>query len=158
MDSEKWLFNSDVVGLSTKVKTPGKQICAVGTSVMRAIETAVSTDGHLKEFTGWTNKFIFPPYDFSVATSMVTIFIYPILLCSWWRLFWRIWSYDGRLSTGDQEKYRFGALWRRHVDPLKMARVYISLGTNLGDRKNNMLTAVALLAERAGAILALSAL
>jgi S-adenosylmethionine:tRNA ribosyltransferase-isomerase len=77
MDSEEMIINSDVVRIVNEGKDAGKQICAVGTSVMRAIETAVSTDGHLKEFTGWTNKFIFPPYDFSVATSMVTNFHLP---------------------------------------------------------------------------------
>ena len=45
---------------------------------MRTIETAVGTDGHLKEFEGWTNKFIFPPYDFSVANAMVSNFQMPL--------------------------------------------------------------------------------
>jgi S-adenosylmethionine:tRNA ribosyltransferase-isomerase len=44
---------------------------------MRVLETAVATDGHLKEFEGWTNKFIFPPYDFSIPTAMVTNFHMP---------------------------------------------------------------------------------
>ena len=62
MDSEQMVVNGDVVNIVNTAKDNGRQICAVGTSVMRAIETAVSTDGHLKEFEGWTNKFIFPPY------------------------------------------------------------------------------------------------
>ena len=74
MDSEQMF----VVSTVNAAKDSNNQICAVGTSVMRAIETAVSTDGHLKEFEGWTNKFIFPPYDFSVATSMVTNFHMPL--------------------------------------------------------------------------------
>ena len=69
MDSEQMIVNADVVDIVNTGKDDGRQICAVGTSVMRAVETAVSTDGHLKEFEGWTNKFIFPPYDFSVATN-----------------------------------------------------------------------------------------
>ena len=77
MDSEEMIVNSEVVRVVNEGKDGGKQICAVGTSVMRAIETAVSTDGHLKEFSGWTNKFIFPPYDFTVANSMVTNFHLP---------------------------------------------------------------------------------
>ena len=44
---------------------------------MRAIESTVSTDGHLKEYEGWTNKFIFAPYEFSVADAMVTNFQLP---------------------------------------------------------------------------------
>ena len=78
MDSEQMFVNADVVSTVNAAKDSNNQICVVGTSVMRAIETAVSTDGHLKEFEGWTNKFIFPPYDFSVATSMVTNFHMPL--------------------------------------------------------------------------------
>ena len=78
MDSEQMFVNADVVSTVNAAKDSNNQICAVGTSVMRAIETAVSTVGHLKEFEGWTNKFIFPPYDFSVATSMVTNFHMPL--------------------------------------------------------------------------------
>ena len=78
MDSEQMFVNADVVSTVNAAKDSNNQICAVGTSVMRAIETAVSTDGHLKEFEGWTNKFIFPPYDFSVATSRVTNFHMPL--------------------------------------------------------------------------------
>ena len=78
MDSEQMFINGDVTRIVNKGKDEGHQICAVGTSVMRAIETAVSTDGHLKEFEGWTNKFIFPPYEFGVASSMVTNFHLPL--------------------------------------------------------------------------------
>lgn len=78
MESEDMIINEDVVNLVNKAKDSGHQICAVGTSVMRAMETAVSTDAHLKEFEGWTNKFIFPPYEFSLATSMVTNFHLPL--------------------------------------------------------------------------------
>ena len=55
-----------------------RQVCAVGTTVMRAIESTVSTDGHLKEYEGWTNKFIFPPYDFTVANAMISNFHMPL--------------------------------------------------------------------------------
>ena len=61
-----------------RAKDNGKNVCAVGTTVMRAIESAVSTDGHLKEFEGWTNKFIFPPYEFTVANSMISNFHMPL--------------------------------------------------------------------------------
>ena len=78
MDSEQMFVNTQAVNTVNRAKDLNKSVCAVGTTVMRAIETAVSTDGHLKEFEGWTNKFIFPPYDFSVATSMVTNFHMPL--------------------------------------------------------------------------------
>ena len=88
----------------------GHKVCAVGTSVMRAIETAVSTDGHLKEFEGWTNKFIFPPYDFSVATSMVTNFHMP--LSTLLMMTASFGGYELIMDAYDialKEKYRFGA-------------------------------------------------
>ncbi|MCI5057429.1 MAG: tRNA preQ1(34) S-adenosylmethionine ribosyltransferase-isomerase QueA [Flavobacteriales bacterium] len=74
MDSEEVFISektSDIVNNSKKAKS---KICAVGTTVMRAIETSVSTDGYLKQYGGWSNKFIFPPYDFKIANSMITNF------------------------------------------------------------------------------------
>ena len=77
-DSEQMFVDADAVNMVNRAKDNNKQVCAVGTTVMRAIETAVSTDGHLKEFEGWTNKFIFPPYDFTVATAMISNFHMPL--------------------------------------------------------------------------------
>ena len=78
MDSEQMLVDEKAVNMVNRAKDNGKSVCAVGTTVMRAIESAVSTDGHLKEFEGWTNKFIFPPYDFTVANSMISNFHMPL--------------------------------------------------------------------------------
>ena len=72
MDSEQMFVEADACRIVNQAVDGGHRICAVGTTVMRTIETAVGTDGHLKEFEGWTNKFIFPPYEFSVANAMVT--------------------------------------------------------------------------------------
>jgi S-adenosylmethionine:tRNA ribosyltransferase-isomerase len=77
MDSEQMLINADACKVVNKAKQAGKHVCAVGTSVIRATETAVGTDGMLKEFEGWTNKFIFPPYDFGLADEMVANFYQP---------------------------------------------------------------------------------
>jgi len=71
MDSEQVIVNEEVVKQVNGAKEQDRKICAVGTTVMRALETAVCTNGHIKPFDGWTNKFIFPPYDFTVATSMI---------------------------------------------------------------------------------------
>jgi S-adenosylmethionine:tRNA-ribosyltransferase-isomerase (queuine synthetase) len=60
-----------------KAKAAGHNICAVGISTIRATESSVGTDGMLKEFDGWTNKFIFPPYDFGLANTMITNFYHP---------------------------------------------------------------------------------
>jgi S-adenosylmethionine:tRNA ribosyltransferase-isomerase len=76
-DSEQLIIPEETVKKVNKAKDNKKKVCAVGTTVMRAIETSVSTTGHLKPFNGWTNKFIFPPYDFSIATSMLTGFHKP---------------------------------------------------------------------------------
>ena len=78
MDSEQMFVNADAVKTVNQAKDEGHQACVVGTSVMRAVETAVGTDARLKEFEGWTNKFIFPPYNFSLATSMITNFHMPL--------------------------------------------------------------------------------
>ncbi|MDR1809758.1 MAG: tRNA preQ1(34) S-adenosylmethionine ribosyltransferase-isomerase QueA [Prevotella sp.] len=74
MDSEQMFITKEASDIVNKAKERESKICAVGTSVMRAIETVVSTDGRLKPNEGWTNKFIFPPYDFTVADAMVTNF------------------------------------------------------------------------------------
>jgi S-adenosylmethionine:tRNA ribosyltransferase-isomerase len=74
MDSEEAFINEDCVSKVNKAKREKKRVCAVGTTVMRALESSVSTDDYLKPFEGWTNKFIFPPYEFSIPDSMITNF------------------------------------------------------------------------------------
>lgn len=59
MDSEQMFVDAKACNIVNQAKDENRRVCAVGTTVMRAIETAVGTDGHLKEFEGWTNKFIF---------------------------------------------------------------------------------------------------
>ncbi len=77
MDSEQVSIGEKAVKIVNKAKETEHQVCAVGTSVLRATESTVTSQGLLKEYEGWTNKFIFPPYDFSVATSLVTNFHMP---------------------------------------------------------------------------------
>lgn len=77
MDSEQFWIYPETVEQVNEAKMNKKQVCAVGTTVMRAMESSVTTEGLLKTFDGWTNKFIFPPYDFQVATSMITNFHAP---------------------------------------------------------------------------------
>ncbi|MBI3510496.1 MAG: tRNA preQ1(34) S-adenosylmethionine ribosyltransferase-isomerase QueA [Bacteroidetes bacterium] len=72
MESEQLEIPQSAVDIVNNAKRNKKRICAVGTTVMRASETSVSTDRFLKPFNGWTNKFVFPPYDFSIVDSMVT--------------------------------------------------------------------------------------
>lgn len=77
MDSEEMHINAEACQIVNDTKRAGHHVCAIGTSVVKATETAVGTDGLLKEFDGWTNKFIFPPYDFGFADSMVANFYHP---------------------------------------------------------------------------------
>ncbi|MDZ4708465.1 MAG: tRNA preQ1(34) S-adenosylmethionine ribosyltransferase-isomerase QueA [Saprospiraceae bacterium] len=77
MEAEYFRVPAAAVEAVNRAKENNKKICAVGTTVMRAIETAVSAHGLMKPQEGWTNKFIFPPYDFSIANSMLTNFHLP---------------------------------------------------------------------------------
>jgi S-adenosylmethionine:tRNA ribosyltransferase-isomerase len=78
MDSEQVIITEKAANIVNEAKRNKKRVCAIGTTSMRAVETSVSTDNMLKAFDGWTNKFIFPPYDFSIADSLVTNFHTPL--------------------------------------------------------------------------------
>ncbi|WP_339735497.1 tRNA preQ1(34) S-adenosylmethionine ribosyltransferase-isomerase QueA [uncultured Sunxiuqinia sp.] len=78
MDSEQIWIRDEACEVVNNAKAKKRNICAVGTTVMRTLESSVSTQGHLKPFEGWTNKFIFPPYEFSVANRMITNFHLPM--------------------------------------------------------------------------------
>ena len=109
MDSEQMFVDEAAVKTVNRAKDNGKNVCAVGTTVIRAIESAVSTDGHLKEFEGWTNKFIFPPYDFSVPDAFISNFHLPYST-----LLMMVAAFGGyehvmeAYNQAVKEKYRFG--------------------------------------------------
>ena len=71
------IISNDCCERVNSAKQAGHRICTVGVSTTRAAETAVGTDGMLKPFDGWTNKFIFPPYDFGLANAMIANFYHP---------------------------------------------------------------------------------
>ena len=77
MDSEQMLVTRAACDIVNATKEAGHHVCAIGTSVIKATETAVGTDGLLKEYDGWTSKFIFPNYDFGLADSMMANFYHP---------------------------------------------------------------------------------
>ena len=77
MNSEQMRIGKEACELVNKTKDEGHRVCVVGVSTARATESAVGTDGRLKEFDGWTNKFIFPPYDYGLANSMMANFYHP---------------------------------------------------------------------------------
>lgn len=72
MDSEKINISVETAARINDALAKKKRICAVGTTVMRTIESSVSASGKMNNFEGWTNKFIFPPYEFSIANCMIT--------------------------------------------------------------------------------------
>ena len=74
MKSEQMIIDSKACSTVNNAKKEGRKICAVGISTLRATESAVGTDCMLKEFSGWTNKFIFPPYNFNLADSLIANF------------------------------------------------------------------------------------
>lgn len=78
MDSEQMFVNKECCDIVNRAHDNGHKIVAVGTTVQRAMETAVGADNHLKEYDGWTNKFIFPPYDFHLADAMISNFQLPL--------------------------------------------------------------------------------
>ena len=78
MDSEQVIISEKTAEIVNNAKRNKRRICAIGTTSMRSIETSVSTDGYLNPYNGWTNKFIFPPYEFSIADSLVTNFHTPL--------------------------------------------------------------------------------
>ena len=72
MDSEQFFVTDEAADAVNTAKNAGRKVVAIGTTVMRTVETAVSTNGLIKPMEGWTNKFIFAPYEFTVADAMVT--------------------------------------------------------------------------------------
>lgn len=77
MDSEEIFIDEVAVEKVNNAKLNKKKVCAVGTTSMRTLESSVSSNQTLNTFSGWTNKFIFPPYEFSIANCMITNFHMP---------------------------------------------------------------------------------
>lgn len=108
MDSEQVIISEMAANIVNQSKLNKKKVCAIGTTCMRAIESSVSTEGLLKPYDGWTNKFIFPPYDFSIADALVTNFHTPLST-----LLMMISAFCGHelmieaYQTAIREKYRF---------------------------------------------------
>lgn len=109
MDSEQMSVTAETVKVVNKAHDEERNICAVGVTVMRALETVVGTEGKIKAYDGWTNKFIFPPYDFTVANSLITNFHLPystlLMLTS------AFGDYDQVMNAYEvaiKEGYRFG--------------------------------------------------
>lgn len=108
-DSEQIFITDEACNIINKGKEERRRICAVGTTVMRTIESSVSTFGHVQPFEGWTNKFIFPPYDFKVANSMVSNLHLPLSTLMMMTAAFA--GYDNLMNAykvAIKEKYKFG--------------------------------------------------
>ncbi len=109
MDSEQMEINEEAVEIINAARDRNSKICAVGVTVMRALETVVGTEGKVKPYEGWTNKFIFPPYNFTSANAMITNFHLPystLLMVAA-----AFGNYDFVMKAYEvaiEEKYRFG--------------------------------------------------
>ena len=110
MESDQMFVEREACELVNQAKMTNHRVCAVGASVAKALETAVGTDGFLKEYEGWTNKFIFPPHDFTLPNALVTNFHLPMspmlmMACAFG-------GYETIMNAYDvaiKENYRFGA-------------------------------------------------
>lgn len=109
MDSEQFVISPEAAEAVNNAKRGGHKVVAIGTTVMRAIETAVSTNGMIKQMEGWTNKFIFHPYQFTVADAMVSNFQLPY--STQLMMVAAFGGYDTVMNAYDvarREGYRFG--------------------------------------------------
>lgn len=109
MDSEKIFISEEAARIIGNAKDRKSAICSVGTTVMRTLESSVSTDGYVKPFNGWTNKFIFPPYEFNVPTRMISNFHLPystlLMMVSAFAGFKDLFN---AYKVAIKEEYRFG--------------------------------------------------
>ena len=77
MDSEELYIGEQTSKMVNQAKSNKKKVCSIGTTVTRGLESSVTVTRELKPFAGWTNKFIFPPYEFSIPDAMITNFHTP---------------------------------------------------------------------------------
>lgn len=108
MDSEEMFINEACADKVNEAKRNKRKVCAVGTTTMRAIESSVSTSSFLKPYEGWTNRFIFPPFEFHIADAMITNFHMPMST-----LLMQVCAFGGydhvmeAYQVAIKEKYRF---------------------------------------------------
>ncbi len=109
MDSEQVIVRDETVNVINNTQKARANVCAVGTTVMKTLETVATTGGNIKAYDGWTNKFIFPPYDFTVANRMISNFHLPKST-----LLMMVTAFGGydlvmhAYNEAIKEKYRFG--------------------------------------------------
>ena len=109
MDSEKMMIPQETVNVVNQAKKTRKNICAVGCTVARTLESSVTTAGELNAYDGWTNKFIFPPHNFKVPNRMISNFHFPsstlLMLVAAFTGYNQLFE---AYNTAIKKKYRFG--------------------------------------------------
>ena len=109
MDSEEIHIDQEVANLINKAKEEKRKVCSVGTTVLRTLESSVTTSGYVKPFDGWTNKFIFPPHEIMVPDALISNFHLPKTTLMMTVAAFA--GYNNLLNIYDiaiKEKYRFG--------------------------------------------------
>ncbi len=109
MDSEQYIVSEQTAQAVNTAKEKNRKVVAIGTTVMRTLESVVSTNGHINAGEGWTNKFIFTPYEFTVAEAMVSNFHLPystqLMMVAAFGGYERVME---AYRIAREEKYRFG--------------------------------------------------
>ena len=108
MDSENYSVDEETTARVNRALDEKKRICSIGTTSMRTLESSVSANGRLKANQGWTDKFIFPPYEFKICNALLTNFHMPestllMMACAFG-------GYDLIMKAYEEaikEKYRF---------------------------------------------------
>ena len=109
IDSEKITISEETASIINAAKDKEKKVCAVGTTVLRTLETSVTTTGRIIPFDGWTNKFIFPPYEVVIPNRMITNFHLPLS-----KMYMMVCAFAGYdfvreiYNVAIKEKYGFG--------------------------------------------------
>ncbi|AYQ35373.1 tRNA preQ1(34) S-adenosylmethionine ribosyltransferase-isomerase QueA [Runella sp. SP2] len=76
-DSENYAISEPSTVIINNALDNKKKVCAIGTTSLKALESSVSANNRVKPFVGWTDKFIFPPYDFKISNALLTNFHLP---------------------------------------------------------------------------------
>ena len=108
MDSEEVFIEEESVQMINEAKLSNHKVCAVGTTSLKALETAATINGKIKPYRGWSNKFIFPPYEFSVPDALISNFHLPLspmlmVVCAFGGYDFVMKAYKEAI----QEKYKF---------------------------------------------------
>ena len=109
MDSEQMMIKQELANLVNEKQAEQRRICSVGVTTMRALETVAGTEGKIKAYDGWTNKFIFPQYDFTIANALITNFHLPystlLMLAAAFGDYHQVMN---AYEVAIKEKYKFG--------------------------------------------------